>query len=284
MAGGAGQGLTEKGAFSIGDQRPLARKTFDAARFQDLHQDIPRWVGPKVIYQILGATKDQFQRLVEHGLLTPVVSDPKVQARWQPNQAQDLLDNLINASEAIPQDTAAWIPLHNADGQVQGGLKRLIDEIMSGTLPLGYLQDRRGYRSLMVPKLEVIEFSADGPKTVSFDCLTAVAFARSIGLRQKGAFIAFIQDGHSSATQVEHPNTNQLTFIMTDEDIDAFEARFTTITILSAESGLHRNTVRQALKVAGIHPFAQNGRGYGGNYLREDAVQAVYKKVLNTKG
>lgn len=276
--------LTEKGAFPKDDQRPPTRKTFDAARFQDLLQDIPRWVGPKVIYKILGATKDQFQRLVEQGLLTPAVSDPKVQARWQPSQAQDLLDKLINASVIVPQNTAAWIPLHNAGGQVQGGLKRLIDEIMSGTLPLGYLPDRRGYRSLMVPKSKVIELSTDSPKTVSFDCLTAVAFARSIGLRQKGAFIAFIQDGHSPATQVEHPNTNQLTYIMTDEDIDAFTARFTTITILSEESGLHRNTVRHALKIAGVQPFTQNSRDYGGIYFREDAVQAVSKKVLNPEG
>ena len=115
--------LTENGAFTDGDQRPPTRKTFDAIRFNDLLQDIPRWVGPKVIYKILGATKDQFQRLVEQGLLTPAVSDPKVQARWQPNQAQDLLSTLVNASKDIPQDAAGWIPLHNAGGLVKGGSK-----------------------------------------------------------------------------------------------------------------------------------------------------------------
>lgn len=274
--------LTENGAFSAGDQRPPTRKTFDAIRFRDLLEDIPRWAGPKAICKRLGATKDQFQRLVEHCLLTPTVRDPKVQARWRTRQAQDLLDTLINASVAIPQNAVGWIPLHNAGGQVQGGLKRLIDEIIAGTLPLGYLPDQRGYRSLRVPKSKVIAFSADRPKTAGFECLTAVAYARSIGLRQKGAFLAFVQDGHSPATLVEHPNTNQLTYIMTDEDIDAFEARFTTITMLSAETGLHRNTVRHTLNVAGIHPFTQSGRDYGGIYLREDAVQAVFEKHLNT--
>ncbi|MBT8152765.1 hypothetical protein KMP13_02400 [Epibacterium ulvae] len=78
---------------------------------------------------------------------------------------------------------------------------------------------------------------------------------RSIGLRQKGAFVAFVQDGHSLATQVGYPNTKQLIYIMTDEDIDAFKARFTTITMLSAETGQHRNTIRHALKIAGILPF-----------------------------
>ncbi len=133
-----------------------------------------------------------------------------------------------------------------------------------------------------MPKSKVVELSADRPKTVAFECLTAVAYARSIGLRRKGAFLAFVQDGHSTVTLVEPPNTNQLTYIMTDEDIDAFEARFTTITMLSAEIGLHQHTVRHALKVAGIHPFTQSGRDYGGIYLREDAVQAVSEKHLNT--
>jgi len=274
--------LTENGAFCDGDQRPPTRKTFDAIRFNDLIQDIPRWAGPKAICKTLGATKNQFQRLVEQGLLTPTIRDPKVQARWRPRQAQDLLETLINASVAIPQDAAGWIPLHNAGGQVQGGLKRLIDEIIAGTLPLGYRSDQRGYRSLRVPKAKVIAFSANRPKTVAFECLTAVAYARSIGFRQKGAFLAFVQDGHSTATLVEHPNTNQLTYIMTDEDINAFKAHFTTITILSAETGLHRNTVRHALKVAGIHPFSQSGRDYGGIYVREDAVQAASEKRLNT--
>lgn len=159
----------------------------------------------------------------------------------------------------------------------------MIDEIVSGTLPLGYLQDRRGYRSLMVPKSKVIEFSANSPKTVSFDCLTAVAFARSIGLRQKGAFVAFVQDGHSPATQIEHPNANQLNYIMTDEDIEAFRARFTTITMLSTESGLHRNTIRHALKIAGIYPFTQNRRDYGGIYLLEEAIHAVSETGQKTK-
>ena len=221
---------------------------------------------------------------MEHGLLTPTVNDSKVQARWQPSQAQDLLDKLINASVTIPQNAAGWISLHNAGGKVRGGLRELIDQIVSGTLPLGYLPDQRGYRSLMVPKSKVIESSTDSPKTVTFDCLTAVAFARSIGLRQKGGFVAFVQDGHSPATQVEHPNTNQLTYIMTDENIEAFRASFTTITMLSAESGLDRNTIRHALKIAYILPFMQSGRDYGGIYLREDAVQAVSKNNLKSEG
>ena len=131
----------------------------------------------------------------------------------------------------------------------------------------------------MVPKSKVIEFSADSPKSVSFDCLTAVAFARSIGLRQKGAFVAFIQDGHSPATQVEHPNTNQLTYIMTDEDVDAFKARFTTITILSTESGLHRNTIRHALKIAGIHPLHKTV----GTMVEFICVRMLFRLFLKSK-
>jgi hypothetical protein len=270
--------LTAKGVFSADDPRPATRKTFDAKQFQDLLQDIPHWVGPKAILNTLGATRAQFQRLVEHGLLTPTVNDPTVQARWRASQAQDLLDSLINASVNIPQNAVGWIPLHNAGGQVQGGLKSLIDKVLSGTLSLGYLPDRQGYRSLMVPKSKAIALSAASPD-VSFECLTAVAYARGIGLRQKGAFTAFVQDGNSPVTLVEHPTTKQPTYIMTDADIGAFEARFTTVTLLSTETSLHRNTIRHALKIAGIHPFTLNGRDYGGIYLREDVALAVSKNT-----
>ena len=72
---------------------------------------------------------------------------------------------------------------------------------------------------MMVPKSKVIEFNADSLETVSCDYLNAVAFARSIGLRQKGAFVASIQYGHSPTTRVEHPKKNLLTYIMAGKDI-----------------------------------------------------------------
>ena len=226
--------LTENRAFAVGDQRPPARKTFDADRFQDVLCEIPNWVGPTAICATLGATKAQFQRLVEHGVLTPTVKDPKVKARWQKGQAQNLRDALLKAAVNVARGDQGWVSLHVAGGQDQGGLKRVIDGVFDGTVALGYLPEQRGYRSLVVPKSIVAVI--DQRKT-NVEPVTAVAFARSIGLRQKGAFLAFIQDGHTPATLMKNATTGQAVYRMTEKDIAAFRSLFCSYSITVPTSG-----------------------------------------------
>ncbi len=264
--------LTEKGAFAVGDQRPSARKTFDADRFQDVLREIPSWVGPTAICATLGATKTQFQRLVEHGVLAPTVKSPKVKARWRKEQAQNLRDALLKATVNVAQGDPGWISLHVAGGQAQGGLKRVIDSVFEGTVTLGYLPEQRGYRSLVVPESMVAVIDQ---RRINVEPPTAAAFARSIGLRKKGAFLAFIQDGHTPTTLIENPKTGKAAFHMTKNDIAAFRSLFTTLTMLSEETGLHRNSLSRGLKMAGLMPFTPNGRSYGGIYLRQDVARVV---------
>ncbi len=113
--------LTEKSAFAVGDQRPPARKTFDADRFQDVLREIPTWVGPTAICATLGATKAQFQQLVEHGVLTPTVKDPTVKARWQKEQAQNLRDALLQATVNVSRGIRAGFLYTSPEGKIGAG-------------------------------------------------------------------------------------------------------------------------------------------------------------------
>ncbi len=174
--------LTEKGAFAVGDQRPPARKTFDSVRFEDVLHEIQNWVGPTAICATLGATKAQFNRLVEQGALTPTVKNPKVKARWQKEQVQNLRDALLKATVNVAQGDQGWVSLHVAGGQDHGGLKRVIDGVLDGTVGLGYLPEQRGYRSLVVPKSVVVV----DQRNANVEPPTAAAFAPSVG---KGLFL-----------------------------------------------------------------------------------------------
>ncbi|SOC04230.1 hypothetical protein SAMN05877809_103160 [Rhodobacter sp. JA431] len=58
--------------------------------------------------------------------------------------------------------------------------------------------------------------------------------------------------------------------------------RYTTLTILSAETGAHRNTIRAVLQNEGVQPFRPNGLDVGPIYLR-NAVEPVVA-LLKTQG
>ncbi|MQY43638.1 hypothetical protein GG681_13405 [Epibacterium sp. SM1969] len=72
--------------------------------------------------------------------------------------------------------------------------------------------EQRGYRSLVVPESMVAVIDQ---RRTNVEPPTAAAFARSIGLRKKGAFLAFIQDGHTPATLIENPKTGKAAYHMT---------------------------------------------------------------------
>jgi hypothetical protein len=105
--------------------------------------------------------------------------------------------------------------------------------------------------------------------------VSAVAFGRSIGLRDNGGFLATIAAGHIPARQAMNSKTRRLQYWVSAEDIEAFHRRFVTLTTLSSETGLHRNTVRGLLAASRVIPFAPDGQELGPVYLRAEALRAL---------
>ena len=69
---------------------------------------------------------------------------------------------------------------------------------------------------------------------------------------------------------------------MSHDHVAAFEASYTTPTLLSAETGAHRNTIRAVLQSEGIQSFRPNGLDVGPVYLRKEVEPVV--ALLETQG
>lgn len=56
---------------------------------------------------------------------------------------------------------------------------------------------------------------------------------------------------------------------MTEDDVEAFHARFLTLPTMAVEFGEHRRTLLARIRAAGIKPFGPDDQDYGHLYLRE---------------
>ncbi|WP_146227859.1 hypothetical protein [Rhodobacter viridis] len=66
---------------------------------------------------------------------------------------------------------------------------------------------------------------------------------------------------------------------MDEADREAFHQRFATLSTLSENLELHRNTVLAPLDKAAVRPFAPFGQTFGPIYLREEAERVFRRKT-----
>ena len=68
-----------------------------------------------------------------------------------------------------------------------------------------------------------------------------------------------IEGGYTPAVRVVHSATKAPIWRMSRDAIAAFNARFTTLTVLAAETGVHRNRILAVLETSGIKKFEPDG-------------------------
>ncbi|WP_417812330.1 hypothetical protein, partial [Thalassospira alkalitolerans] len=66
----------------------------------------------------------------------------------------------------------------------------------------------------------------------------------------------------------------QVFYYLSPEDIAAFRNSFVTPSMMTTETGAHRNTVVAALTSLRVERFMPGGKDYGPIYLRKDAQPA----------
>ncbi|MHA3976063.1 hypothetical protein ACW9UR_00130 [Halovulum sp. GXIMD14794] len=104
---------------------------------------------------------------------------------------------------------------------------------------------------------------------------TASVFGRKVGLKDHGRFIKLVTAGHTPATRLKHPRTGVTQYFMTERDIEAFHARFVTLSTLSRETNKRPRILLVTLRRAGIAPFAPEGQDYGYLFLRSEVEPAL---------
>ncbi|WP_276319611.1 TniQ family protein [Paenirhodobacter ferrireducens] len=278
--------LTEAGAFAPSDARADARKTFDAKAWQHILDEIPTLVGPSALRRAIGATLAELKGLKADGILVPRTNIATIKSPWRIADGQALLEELEAYAQPVAAEEPGWETIQLVHKRLDLPVGEIIAAIRTGSLHLGQRPDVSGYHGLVVEITEVAAFKAKSapqrkPSTNKAE-VTAAAFARSAGIRGKGQFLALIEGGHTSAMLVVNPTTRRQEWRMSHDHISAFEASYTTPTLLSAETGAHRNTIRAVLQSEGIQPFRPNGLDVGPVYLR-NVVEPVVT-LLKTQG
>ncbi|WP_119837712.1 TniQ family protein [Pseudooceanicola algae] len=271
--------LTEAGAFAPGDKRADARKTYDAKAWQHILDEIPTLVGPIALRRAIGATLAELKGLKADGVLVPRTNVATIKSPWRIADGHALLEELEAYAQPVAPEEPGWETIQLVHKRLDLPVGEIIAAIRTGALRLGQRPDMFGYHGLVVEITEVAEFkakTAPEPKpSTSQGEVTAAAFARSAGIRGKGQFLALIEGGHTPAMLVLNPTTRRREWRMSRDDIAAFEANYTTPSMLSAETGAHLNTIRAVLQSEGIQPFRPNGLDVGPVYLRNAVAPVV---------
>ncbi len=270
--------LIESGAIRENDRRPESRRLFDAQANAELLAEIPTLVGPIAMRNAMGATKMELIALAESEVLRPRTRVEKVKNPWRISDGIGLVNELSDGAIAVDDDDEHWETLLRACRRREIGLDELIHRVRDRRMTVGYRNGEVGFHGLVVPKSEVDAIAPKArsvPSTVSMTLrgMAAAAFGRSVGLRDGGVFQTLIEAGHVSARQIINPHTKRKQYWMEPEDMAAFHRQFVTLTTLSAEKGLHRNTLKGLLASGKVSPFSPDGQEFGAVYLRDDVIK-----------
>ncbi|MBZ4024147.1 hypothetical protein CKO11_17005, partial [Rhodobacter sp. TJ_12] len=262
--------LTEAGAFAPSDARADARKTFDAKAWQYILDEIPTLVGPIALRRAIGATLAELNGLKADGVLVPRTNVATIKSPWRIADGKALLEELTAYAQPVAPEEPGWETIQRVHKRLDLPVGGIIAAIRAGFLRLGQRPDVFGYHGFVVEITEAAALKAKAAPTrkpsTNRGEVTAAAFARSAGIRGKGQFLALIEGGYTPAMLVLNPTTKRREWRMSRDDIAAFKASYTTLTILSAETGAHRNTIRAVLQNEGVQPFRPNGLDVGPIY------------------
>ena len=126
-----------------------------------------------------------------------------------------------------------------------------------------------GYAAICVRQSDINKLQEKPPELRNLG-----AFAKEIGLHNSGALTALFNAGHIKATKLFNPLTRRHGLYVTDADISAFHAKFTTPKLLSIREKMDSRLIARKLRNAGISRFAPGGRNFGPVYLADDVKKA----------
>ncbi|PRY89500.1 TniQ family protein [Donghicola tyrosinivorans] len=279
------QFLVEAGAFSADDNRPPNRKIFDAQAYAELLIEIPTLVGPIAMREAMGATRQELSALTDARVLVPRTQVEKVKNPWRICDGLSLVLELSRDAVPVDAEENDWETLLLACARRDTNIARLVQAIREKRLSVGHRIGVSGFHGIVLRKSEVDRITSPlrRAKKASLSDLSgtvpAATVGRSVGLRNGGTFQLLIEAGYVSARQITNPHSGRSQYRMTPEDIAAFHERFVTLTTLSDETLLHRNTLRGLITAQRIKPFSPEGQDFGAIYRRED-IAPIMKSVV----
>lgn len=259
--------LVRHGLAHIDDPHPDARLTVDAVRAAPVIAQASRMIGERQLRLRMGvSSRERFGALVSVGVLVPVLPVEVSKHCWDPRDADRLMEQLLVHARQIEDRAPGWIDPNAAARRLRVGIDIVTRAMVAGTVRVGVQGGAHGFSALRVKEddLDVLRPGAPDIPTVS-------DYAKTVGLHREGGLNALIADGHVSATTIFNPRTRREGQYMTEADIAAFQARFTTITILARERALPAQQISARLRAKGVPRFqpeaSSSADTYGPVYL-----------------
>ncbi|MFG6584519.1 TniQ family protein [Sulfitobacter sp. 1A12779] len=272
------QFLTEAGAFECNDQRAPSKKIFDAMRYAALLEEIPTLVGPIEMQTAMGATRAEFIALERDEILAPRTQVPTVRSPWSLPDGRALVEELQSFAKSGVADNLHWESIQQSSKRTGKAVGKIISEIRGGKIRVRLKKNVLGYHGIWIHKSDAgssrkSKLDMSGEFTASVrDTISAYAFARSIGLRNRGQFSEFLEEGHSPAIRIQNPSNRRCHLRLTEDNIASFHNKYMTLNTMQAELGLHRNTISTRLKAMDVLQFTSGGKSFGAIWLRHEVT------------
>lgn len=273
--------LTAEGAFDGNRIRQTRPRSFDAATFATLLKEIPHLILGTEMMTELGATETEFEALCEEGVLRPYLKAPKVKNRWRRADAtalRETLDARIQQGQAS-RNVDTLLMTKRALGV---RLSALIGAIQDGRLAAFRYEDRGGFHAITVDRTDVAALIETLPPDALVErpetkVISASVFGKQIGLVEPKYMVRLVATGNSPGTEIINSVTKRKQWSLTEDDIEAFHARFTTTALLAKEAGVHRRTIISQFQRQGLSPFSAGDEVFEGIYLLSDVGQITKK-------
>lgn len=123
------------GAIAEDDDRPTARKTFDAHRYAPLLEEAGHLVGPIEMHNLIGASKLELKSLIEDEVLVPMTALAAINSPWHPADGLKLVAELQATAATIEVDDEPWERIQHAKNRTGLRVGAIINAIREGGLP-----------------------------------------------------------------------------------------------------------------------------------------------------
>lgn len=270
--------LEHAGVIERGDPRPHKRLTFDAAQAEPTLNWCARLVRAKEMAAHLGASSGQLDTLVREDLIKPAIPISVSKFQWDTADADDLLKTLTASAKTVVDD-GGWVPFPVAAGRARISIRDAIRTVREGTLDVARLWDHHGYSGIHVRQTDMDKLASGRP---AFPTLTE--FGLEVGLQKNGMMNALFKAGLVQATSLFNPATRRMGLYMTDEDQKGFHAVFTTLKLLSSNTGVESRELKLRLSEAGVSRFRSGDQEFEQVYLLGDIHRSernIYGMGLN---
>lgn len=246
-----------------------ACEVFDAVLVKPILNDLTDLLDAKACAVSTGATRSQFDLLVDDGIIAPALKGTNVKAIWNPCDGWALIENLLKDAVQIQQVRQPWIPIPKSAQRLKIGPDSIIKAIQDGKIThVGNLAHFDGYASVHVDHEEVVRvLGAATPDAESIE-----TFAKAVGIRQPSKMRRLIINGHTPATAMQNPKTRVEQHYLTTDDTIAFHSKFMTPRTMAEAYGRSWQSIGAELKSKGIMPFSLDGNVYGSLFFRSDVT------------